>query len=426
MDIESETLLGSSYQNDEKKRSLLWAVLGGVSFLLLGGAALGSFGDDTSYSMLSRDESDICQNPAYSKTTLKTVYDAPFLALIKDTKGQKKFEASDVIIADKSFYSICDSSWSLERFSEEVNTFSPDNVQIGAPLRPGEHDQESGYEALVHDKQIDLFYLVRESVEHAMTHASAEAAGVDNQNRHVLLKKRTAESHTGETEWHAVVEEVRVDGDDYSVQNKCVSEMQFEGKSKGFEGALGLKDSAGEMYLLGLCEGNHCREGDAGKERGNGKIIVMRKEATKAAAPFLGYYCVWKTVREIAIPKAVHFKDYSAISINAKGRIAITSQEDSRVWLGALTHYSNGIFDPEKSELDARGSKILDFPRDPNCKVQVSIQVHCQYIYIYIYTTVLSPHHSSRLTKIPILCLFPLSTATLKVFTGIMTRCLLL
>lgn len=46
---------------------------------------------------LFTDDED-CEDGDYSKRTLKRAYDLPFAALFKDTRGEKKFEASDIIM----------------------------------------------------------------------------------------------------------------------------------------------------------------------------------------------------------------------------------------------------------------------------------------------------------------------------------------
>jgi hypothetical protein len=169
------------------------------------------------------------------------------------------------------------------------------------------------------------------------------------------------------------VEEIRITGDDYDVLRTCPSEFEFAGSSKGFEGAVGLKDAHGKLYMLGLCEGNFCDEGKRGRVKGNGEVVIMELvEGDTGTQDEIGgkHDCMWKTIRHISIPSSADFQDYSAITINSKGRVAITSQEESQVWMGTLTHTENGVFDPQKSEFtDDESNKILNFPRDTNCEV---------------------------------------------------------
>lgn len=130
-------------------------VVGAFTLLVLAG---GTSSSPTSMS----SSNDVCKSPDYSKTTLKTAYEGSFIALMKDTKHQKKFEASDVIFVDGFFYAICDNSWAIERITDDLTPYSSNNVQVGDPARESE---DSGYEAIFHDDDTNIFYVVRESVE---------------------------------------------------------------------------------------------------------------------------------------------------------------------------------------------------------------------------------------------------------------------
>ena len=101
----------------------------------------------------------------------------------------------------------------------------------------------------------------------------------------------------------------------------------------------------GEDYVLGLCEGNHCKEGKTGKERGQGRIVVMRKKelyrltdrpADPSDAPSLSE-CVYDTISVIRIPSSANFQDYSGINIRGDS-VLISSQEDSAVWVGKIVN----------------------------------------------------------------------------------------
>lgn len=168
----------------------------------------------------------------YSKRTLKNAYEMPFAALFTDNKGQKKYEASSVIVVslvvvllymivdynmwnpielvlifiiiitiihqvDDNAYAVCDSSWAISKFGRTLQPFSSANMQIGDPYREPE---DSGYEALFYDDGI--FYVVRESVD---------------------LAEGIAESY------HAIIEELSIKDDDYEVVQACPSEFKFEG-----------------------------------------------------------------------------------------------------------------------------------------------------------------------------------------------------
>ena len=148
------------------------------------------------------DDADIftknaeCDDGSYSKRTLKRAYELPFAAIFKDTKGQEKYEASDIILVDGEAYAVCDNSWAISKFGDDLTPFSPGNKQIGDPNR--EDGEDSGYEALFHDD--GTFYVLRESV-----------------------------LHEEEGEYHAIIEELSMTEDDYEVQMACSSEFAFEG-----------------------------------------------------------------------------------------------------------------------------------------------------------------------------------------------------
>lgn len=305
-------------------------------------------------SSLRTGAADMCADTDYTKTTLKLADEETFMSLMKINKGQKKFEASDVVSVNDQYYAVCDSSWSIEKIGNAVTPFSSENVQIGDPNRIA--DVDSGYEGLFYDYNKENFVLVRESVS-INSPSSARAS----------------------SQYHALFEEVTIsaDGTDYSLNQICMSEIAFDGDSKGFEGIVGLRSADGELYALGLCEGNFCKEGSSGKTKGNGYAVLMKKEENSASG-FGEYTCVWKTVRILKIPSTAYFQDYSSISINSAGRVAITSQEESQVWIGQMTYWTSpsgnsteGTFDPTLSEFDATtgNAVVYDFPRDTECEV---------------------------------------------------------
>ena len=104
----------------------------------------------------------VCEQKHYSKTTLKAAYEESFIALMKDTKRQKKFEASDIVVVGDFFYAVCDNSWAIERISTQLTPFSSQNTQVGDPKR---EKDDSGYEAIFHDEATNTFFVVRESVK---------------------------------------------------------------------------------------------------------------------------------------------------------------------------------------------------------------------------------------------------------------------
>jgi hypothetical protein len=276
-----------------------------------------------------------CTDGKYSKRTLKRAYELPFAALFKDTKGQKKYEASSVYLVDGNVYAICDNSWSVYRFGDNLVPFEAGNLLIGDPERETE---DSGYEALFYDS--GQFYVLRESVLHESTQS-----------------------------YHAIIEELSLGEDDYSVVDTCSSEFEFEGDSKGFEGAIPLTDTNHELAVLGLCEGNHCSE-KRKFDVGHGEFVVMKKTTTTDKDDGSLSLCQWSTIAKLKIPSSASFRDYSAATMDAKGRVAISSQEDSAVWVGQLLGQdpTTGLWDLDKLEFDANVGDIYEFPKNDNCE----------------------------------------------------------
>mmetsp|Transcript_10712 Transcript_10712/g.14823 ORF Transcript_10712/g.14823 Transcript_10712/m.14823 type:complete len:407 (-) Transcript_10712:277-1497(-) len=273
----------------------------------------------------------------YSKKTLKSLVDLPFAATFADTKGEKKWEASEVTIVNGSYYVIHDNSWAVSKIDPHFLMNSEKNIQYGDPviaptnLQYQAEDLDSSFEAIVEIDQ-DTFYLIRESIH-----------------------------HKEEDVYRAVILKVKLPNVDHILQ-ECPSEKTFDGTSKGFEGAASLIGADGTFFLLGMCEGNYCSEGDRGKKPGHGQIIVMSLEETDQN----DYGCQWKTVTTLHLPHNAYFTDYSSLTIQ-ENRIAVSSQEDSKLWIGKISLDNHGYFDPFSTAFTP--GHVLQFPRDTNCEI---------------------------------------------------------
>ena len=296
------------------------------------------------------EEYDCESDNMYSKHTVKTAYELPFASLFKNNKGQKKFEASSVTIVGDSVYAVCDSSFAISKFDDRLLPFSEGNMQLGSPDRDG--DVESGYEAIFHHD--GLFYVVRESILH---HNHDDNVLFDEDDRSPI---KTGKTHS----FHAIIEELVLGDDDYTVQSACKCEFEFEGTSKGFEGAIGFPDASGELFILGLCEGNHCSE-ERKADVGHGRVVLMKKNVLPD--PYIPGGCTWETVRVIHIPRSAEFLDYSAIDITADGRVAITSQENSALWVGMAVGLEKGVIDPDAFEFVEDSGVVYQFQKSDDC-----------------------------------------------------------
>lgn len=287
----------------------------------------------------------------YSKKTVKTVFDAPFVGLLKNNMGEKKFEASGLTKVDDSYYSVCDNSWAISKFHESFSVFSDQNLQIGNPRREKE---DSGYEAIFHFNS--TFYVVRESIKHYHRHHA------HNVDYHHLDRVE------GQSSYHAIIEELTLNDTDYVIHDQCRCEFEFEGTSKGFEGAFGIQGDDGSLYVVGLCEGNHCSEKtDLRQDAGNGKVVLMKKKIGDDIG-FDGEECIWETVAVIDIPSSAFFRDYSDIDITENGKVVITTQEDSALWIGKIYGIENGILLPEKLKFDDDIGQVFYFPKSNSCE----------------------------------------------------------
>jgi hypothetical protein len=244
---------------------------------------------------------------------------------------------------------VCDSSWSILRLSESLPFLSHDNALVRHDASFEEPvGEDSGFEAIMYDassplyEDEDTFYVVRESVSH-------EASG---------------------GAFHASILKVVFHGPAYHVIETCPSAFTFAGDSKGFEGATSIRGVDGVLYMLGLCEGNHCLEGSKGRDAGNGRVVVMARHGGDGGDGDSAS-CEWRTVRVLELPKTVAFVDYSAFSLHhATATVAITSQENSQLWIGTLTGGTDGTFNPENAAFS--DGDVYDFPRaaSGSCDVQ--------------------------------------------------------
>uniref|UniRef100_A0A0G4FFQ4 Uncharacterized protein n=1 Tax=Chromera velia CCMP2878 TaxID=1169474 RepID=A0A0G4FFQ4_9ALVE len=344
-----------------------------------------------------------CDDPMYSKKVLKTVYENSYFGLLHKTYGQQKFEASDIKYVGDNFYAVCDSSWGLGKFERSLQPFGEKNVELwGEGKEELEGDAaESQWEAIVYDDKTGMFIGIQEAMPKEDEEAAEESLeslveeveekgeeGADILTQEtdtaaekaaagegeVVSKPQAATSLRSSTSkrrlstpvadvYTAIMQELKLDEENgsYAITKECPSEFTFTNGNKGFEGAAGLRMKSGELLILAVCEGNHCEGGKKGKEVGNGLGVLMKKEEDKDGS------CIWKTLKTVNLPKAAEFVDYSALAIKGK-RVAVTSQENSAVWLGELEGVDKDgvVADPKKVAFSDKG-EVMFFPRDTNC-----------------------------------------------------------
>jgi hypothetical protein len=152
----------------------------------------------------------------------------------------------------------------------------------------------------------------------------------------------------------------------------CPSEFTFTGADKGFEGALGMAGIDGRFFLLGLCEGNFCAQRPKAMHSGHGRLVVMElDQGTGPSSTFVEgklhrtSTCMWKTLKVVNLPIS-NFRDYSDLAEH-NGVLAVTSQENSAIFLGKMVLTKDGLLDP--ATFDVMSGDVFNFPPTSDCKV---------------------------------------------------------
>jgi hypothetical protein len=193
-------------------------------------------------------------------------------------------EASGVVAKGADYYVIFDNVRRIARIHRSLEPGSKRHAWFGRK-RAGE-----GYEDIAFSRQTRRFYLLIEAEKHP---DGTYKALIDECDESAQYKRRR---------W---------------------VDVAFEKRNTGFEGLSALR-WRGQDYLLALCEGNRCRAGRAGRKPGGGRLHLLQRAGT-----------LWKPVARIKLPPAVAFEDYSAVALRGR-RIAVLSQQSSRLWIGTL------------------------------------------------------------------------------------------
>ena len=253
---EIATAQGARALSQPKSQNRLYAAVATLLLVVVSSVALVTFSSNAAtMESSSRSETkphtgDHCSTTTmYTKENLKSLVDKPVAALLqsKDLKGQRKFEASDVLLKEGYYYAICDSSWSILKIREDLPTLSEKNYHLGDPI-DFDPTSESGFEGIFEDFTTGNLFVVRESVD--LSGFAAEGSGInrnidddDNDDKQSYDRRRRQlglAPVTDDPSYHALVMQVEVDDAEgtYDVVDACPSEIEFDGDSKGFEGAV--------------------------------------------------------------------------------------------------------------------------------------------------------------------------------------------
>jgi hypothetical protein len=245
---------------------------------------------------------------------LQSAATSPVLALelvreakIRDLLGgsaDRRLEASGVVAVDGQCYVIFDNLPDVAVMTAALRADPAANLlrrhALGAV----------GHEDIAYDPQEHRFYLLIEAAPYRSGAFMARVGVYDQTFRHLS------------SSW---------------------LEFPVEHPNKGLEG-LTCGRRGGQTYLLGLCEGNRCKGGSAGRRPGGGRIQVFAAEA--------GGRC--RHAGTIRLPETLLFKDYSSVAV-VDDRVAVVSQSSSALWVGG--------FEPSSWQLAGDGRTYL-FPRD--------------------------------------------------------------
>jgi hypothetical protein len=245
-----------------------------------------------------------------SSEALELIVEAKVADLLDgvDLPAATSLEPSGVCVHDGAFYVIFDNMSAIARI-EDLSDRSPGNRLLSASVGGAGKDTED----ITFDPVSGHFFVLIEAVEH-----EGELLG-----------------------------EVYEHGLDGTPLGHAFLDVALESRSKGLEG-LGCVVRDGEVFLLGLCEGNRCKAGKAGRRPGGGRIHVFRRTPL-----------VWKHEATIRLPKDVDFIDYASVAVRGD-RIAVVSQSSSALWIGTLATTGFAV---EES------GTIYEFPRDADRRV---------------------------------------------------------
>lgn len=243
-----------------------------------------------------------------SLPTLKLHRECKLHALLPDAREEERLEASGLLLLRGQYFVVFDNLTQVARIAKDLRASKSNGLFGNAP-------DVRGYEGIAYNPATRRFYLLVESIE--VGEGLHEAKIVEYSTSHEFKQSR------------------RVD-------------YQFKTANKGFE-ALAYLRRDGRDYALALCEGNRCRGGREGRQKGHGRVQVFQEKRRS-----------WSHVATIKLPKSVTFEDYSGMALDGT-RVAIVSQENSLLWIGRF----------EKSTWAWRDNgQLYEFPRTGKGKIR--------------------------------------------------------
>jgi len=227
--------------------------------------------------------------PAGNAAELVLLQEARIRDLLPDgadgADGDWRYELSGIVVVGERLYVIFDDTRAIGVLHSDLSGTS------GNRLVPPSRGPGYGYEDIAHDRVTGSFYALIES----LPHGQGFVAAVDEYDADLVL--RTYDR----------------------------LEFPLPSANKGLEG-LTLVRRDGEVFLLGLCEGNRCRSGKDGRRPGGGRVQVFARRKRHQG---------WRYRATLRLPESLQFEDYSSLSVSGD-RITVASQESSALWVGRL------------------------------------------------------------------------------------------
>ena len=233
---------------------------------------------------------------------LRLVRERKLADLLDPPRAGAVFEASDVVADRTHCFVVLDNVRRIARVGNHLRLESDDHGWV-SPGRQGE-----GYEAITYSRAHRRFYVMIEAQKHP------------------------------DGTFKGIIEEY---DDAWRFKGRHWVDFPFEKRNTGFEGLASVA-WRGQHYLLALCEGNGCRDSRSKKNLGRGRIHLLERRGR-----------VWQPVAQIKLPKHAKFKDYAGMALRGN-RLAVVSQESSRLWVGHLR--------PGTWTITGRG-RVYDLPR---------------------------------------------------------------
>ena len=216
--------------------------------------------------------------------TLRLVRERKIAELLSPPRGGGVLEASGVSVVGRDCFVAFDNTNRIARIGADLRLNSQTHTWVGA-ARSGE-----GYEAISYDRTLGRFFALIEAQKHP------------------------------DGTFKSVIEEF---DDTWRFKGRHWVDFAFKKRNTGFEGLASLH-SGGRHYLLALCEGNRCRRSHKRHKHGQGRIYVLERGRR-----------VWSPVDRIKLPRHANFEDYAGLALRGD-RLAVVSQESSRLWVGRV------------------------------------------------------------------------------------------